>query len=387
MANEMNVAVANADLLMEKDLNNLVSKLSDQNSRILISIAQLNKTAQETVKAAYNLKDATVLDLRKILGDYLPLGKSYFYVQRVDGITQLFSAQNDNKFSIAGIGFGFDSEKFKSRIISIDQMKPTDFTETKNDANLSGLVIKRERISALIQNPIKIAQIKLNITIQIRRQTGLIIHSWETKTFTLPITLSIVPAVLPDLKVKYSMPKYDWVTVPGQDPISYSHTTADHDQHDQRHDNIHTFTEDDVRTIPNNFRYVNPRPTSPASGNGCPWTHLEFIHIEEGGTKIHAQFSTWGLPCAYNFGATVQQYQQVGVIEDNVQSITGIKYGSNIVVTLPKACPYWELTGRTIDNNDINIIGEKMYGSLIVYSDALDDGVNKKIVYTVGYPF
>lgn len=386
MGNEVNVAVGNADILLQKDLNKTVSQLSDQNSRIIIAIAQLNKTAHELANTAYNIKDATILDLRKILGDYLPFNKSYFYVQRIDGITQLYNDQNDYIISIAGIGFGFDSEKFKSKIIGIDQMNAVEYSEVKNASNLSNVTLKKEKINSLISNPSKITQLKLKLIIQVQRQTGVIFHSWETKNFELPITLSIIPNTTPNIQVKYSMPKYDWVTIPDQDPIVYSFSTPNHDQHDQRHDNIRSFTYDDYKSVTQNKRFVNPRLVG-ATGTGCPWTKLEFIHLEESGTKLHAQFSTWGLPCTYSYGATVQEYKQVGINEDNMQQITGIKYGGNIVVTIPNTCTYWEVNCKSADNNNINIIGPGSYGSLIVFSNIIDDGVNKKIVYNVSYPF
>jgi hypothetical protein len=382
-ANELDVTVKNLNLLLEKDLDKVFSKLSTENQKILNQIEAFRLTAEKMTSSAFELKDAMVVDIKKVVGDVTPWAKSNFFVQRVDGVTQLKQDQSDYKIKVMGIGFGFDSDKSKSRIkaVSINGEVITNYSETKISANESELIISYSTINHHIADNVN-SQIKVVMMVESQIKKGFLLKKWKSEDFTLPVTITIIPRQICSVQVSYSIPKYDWVTITSFS--QYNYTTPNH--HQSKKPIVH-FTYEQEHRLPDNQRFINPvMHSSGAAGEGCPWTNFNSLDILQNDKLLKAKFETWGYPCTYYYGARIQEYQEVGSEELILPDIC-IEYEKNIVIELPKNAKFWRIQAKTADFKTIDIIGQSGYGNLIRFSDIVTVGDKMRVIYKVGAPY
>jgi hypothetical protein len=379
--NEMNVAVKNASILLADQMNSTFEHLNNENQKLLNEIEKFRLTAEKISNNTFELKDALVIDLKKILGDALPWTKTDFFIQRVKGVAQLYSPQTDYSLKVLGIGFGFNQEKFESKVTSVlinDETISSD--EDKISANESEIKISYTDLNKFCLNS-KLTQIKVKITVETRRKTGFIIKSWKTKHFDLPLTLTILPRLVNNIAVNYSYPRLDWQVANAY--IEYSHLTSNH--HQTGSPILHFMENKEIR-LPNNQRFTNARVARGAEGAGCPWTRLESLNITEAGKLLTAKFDLWGGPCTYYFGATLEEFKEVGSEEKSLPA-TSFEYEKNFVVELPIGTKFWRIQGKTIDFKDIDIVGKADYGNLVSYQNEYEVGDKLRVVYRIGLPY
>ncbi|WP_417940396.1 hypothetical protein [Flavobacterium sp. RS13.1] len=383
-SNELDVTTKNLNLLLEKDLDKTFSKLSSENQKLLNQIESFRLTAEKMTSATFELKDAMVVDIKKVVGDVAPWAKSNFFVQRVDGITQLKQDQADYRIKIMGIGFGFNSDKYESRIksLTINGAVITNFSENKLSASESELIVSYPTINNLTSDG-KNSQIKINITVETKTKKGFIIKNWVLKDFSLPVTLTVLPRQICSVHLSYTSPKFDWVAT--ETPFTqYSHTTQNH--HQESKPIIHYPEEKEVR-LPDNKRYINKVANSQgANGQGCPWTSFNSLDILEDGKLLKAKFDTWGYPCTYYFGATIQEFKEVGSEDINLPDIC-MEYEKNIIIELPKDTKFWRIQAQTADFKTIDIIGQNNYGNLIRFDNVITVGDKMRVIYKVNLPY
>ncbi|MBF4472040.1 hypothetical protein [Flavobacterium sp. HJJ] len=382
-ANELDVTAKNLNLLLEKDLDKTFSKLSSENQKLLNQIESFRLTAEKMTNSTFELKDAMVIDVKKIVGDIAPWAKSSFFVQRVDGITQLKQEQADYRMKVMGIGFGFNSDKYESRIktLKINGDIITNFSENKLSASESEIVISYSTINNKTING-KNSQIKVIATIETKTKKGLIFKNWVVKDFNLPITITILPRQICSVHLSYTSPKLDWVTIV---PFSqYNYTTPNH--HQEKKPIIH-YTYEQPHRLPDNQRFITKVANSQsASGQGCPWTNFNSLDILENGKLLKAKFEAWGYPCTYYYGATIQEFKEVGSEDITIPDIC-IEYEKNIIIELPKDTKFWRIQAQTADFKTIDIIGQNNYGNLIRFDNVITVGDKMRVIYKVNLPY
>ena len=383
--NELNVASKNASLLLSDQLNTTFDKLSAENQKLLNEIEQFRLTAEKISLGTFDLKDALVIDLKKILGDALPWSRTDFYVQNIKGAIQLIQNEADYSLTILGIGFGYNQDGYQSKISAVYvNDKKINFNENKLSGNESQLLLSHSEVNDLAVEK-KITQIKARVIVETKRKEGFIFKSWHTKTFDLPITISLLSKRLSNISVKYTFTKYDWqVVVPSS---KYHSDLPDHNQGDS-HNILHFPWTTEIR-LPDNQRFTKPVAYSQQAqgeGAGCPWTTFQSLTILENGKLLSAKFDTWGPPCRYYFEATIEEFKETNPINDSLPRMF-FEYGKNFVIELPKGAKYWQIQGQTLDFKEIDLIGKRNFSSLLTYQDTYPVGDIIRVVYKVGLPY
>lgn len=382
-ANELDVTAKNLNLLLEKDLEKTFSSLSTENQKLLNQIESFRLTAEKITNSAFELKDAMIVDIKKVAGDIAPWSKSTFFVQRVDGITQIKQEQADYRIRIMGIGFGFNSDKYESGIksVTVNGTAISGFTENKLSANESELVISYSMINNQVAEA-KNSQMKLLVTVETKVKKGFLKKKWVAKDYTLPVTVTILPRRICAVSVSYTIPKSDWVTVV---PFSqYNYTTPNH--HQSKKPIVH-FTYEQEHKLPDNQRFLAPVPNyQSASGEGCPWTSFNAIDVLQNGKLLKAKFETWGYPCTYYYGAAIQELKEVGNEDKSLPDIC-IEYEKNIIIELPKDTKFWRIQALTADFKTVDIIGQNNYGNLIRFKNTIPVGDKIRVVYEINLPY
>lgn len=382
-ANELDVTAKNLNLLLEKDLEKTFNQLNRENQKLLNQIESFRLTAENMTNATFELKDAMVIDIKRVVGDLAPWTRSGFFVQRVDGITQLKQDQADYRIKVMGIGFGFNSDKNESRIktLSINGNEIETFSENKLSANETEVMVPYSIINNNTFED-KNAQITIKINIETKTKKGFIFKKWKVKNFNLPLTITILPRQICSVKVSYTPTKFDWVTtVPFQ---QFNYTTPNHHQEDNP---ITHYTYEQEHRLPDNQRFINKVSNSQgASGHGCPWTSFNSLDILQNQKLLKAKFETWGYPCTYYYSATIQEFKEVDADDINLPD-TCIEYGKNIIIELPKDTRFWRIQAQTADFKTIDIVGQNNYGDLIRFDNVIIVGNLMRVIYKVNLPY
>jgi hypothetical protein len=138
-------------------------------------------------------------------------------------------------------------------------------------------------------------------------------------------------------------------------------------------------------------RWSNPF-SKPESGAGCGWAQCNFVHVDEqNNTVLHAQFDSWGLPCTFAYGATLQYYVNTGKTTKSF-TIKGPRYGNTLIVSVPGDASNWNIKGQAIDFDNIFVFGSfkpiahSNYKDLIKFMQAIPCGKNIDLYYQIGTP-
>jgi hypothetical protein len=372
-ANEMSVLAANATQMLGSELGTNVEKLSTEHRLLLEQLDQTRRTAESMKAGAFDVKDSTVLDLQRLLGDSV-IGAEYsFLVQRVEGITQLRKPGGEYVISVTGIGFGTDSDRLTSKITSVKvDGKPVRFRETKARAWLSHIAIPQPLVEPLFkEHALEVVPVTIDVAVDRKNRI------WGSKAtqHQVPLYVTLMPRAAGQITVSYGGPRKDWVVVANQ---QYSYTTPDHHQRGD----IRKFAYQDSRVIEADKRFVGPF-TYTHQGEGCPWTEVSSLGTLENGRRLNLAVQVWGSPCTHFYGAAVEEYKVVGEYH-NAKSYD-LQYGQNLVVELPPDATFWRVQGITSMLQDVDLVN-KGSDSTLVFKDLIDSGNVRRVVYQVVLP-
>lgn len=177
-ANELQVTAQNTMLLLDKQLDKRFEDLDTETQKIVLQMASLKLSLENTVSSAYDIKDALVIDLRSVFGDVLPWSKTNFFVQKIGGLAQITNFEEDYSLKILGIGFGIDNDKQRSYVKSIETKggAKIKFVENKFAANQSEIKLSYVELNKIV-NESKPTLIDLILTVNISNYKGFIFKS------------------------------------------------------------------------------------------------------------------------------------------------------------------------------------------------------------------
>ena len=168
----------------------------------------------------------------------LPFYKDRFFVQRIDGVTQIQKKKGDYKLSIwATHLMPYDAASNSSIQLTLDN-KPAKLERVdQNQANYADIFLDNSTLEALFA-PDKMTVIKgrMTITLSEEQRYLLLFHRTMTHQFSFPLNLALYPLYAGSVSVTGTVPTFDWVTItPGAStpPIN----TDNYDCHTRPGDN------------------------------------------------------------------------------------------------------------------------------------------------------
>lgn len=376
-ANQINVAIKNARLILTDELDKRFDQLDTHKKTLLYEMEKFRQSVENLKSVAFEFKDAFVVDIQSVIGDVVPWAKRDFLIQRIDGVTQL-KKEIEYRFRFMGIGFGTNSDKLESKIkkVYIDNTETNNFYENKIHSNISEVSITAPTMNLTMTND-KPRFATIRVTVQVNSKKGWLIKRWSTHDYDFDFRVTLYPLYAGKIKVKYAKPKTEWMTVSPN--VIYSYTTPNH--HQDRKPIIH-FPWEDYKSLPENQQFVNARYIK-RGGSGCPWTEISGVEPQENGKVLKVWGETWGQSCTYFYQADIQELKITG--EDFEEAEYNMEYGNNVIIDMPSNVKYWEIDGTTITLHHFNFVGKSHYKDLIEFEDIVESGNKKRAIYSVNF--
>jgi len=166
-------------------------------------------TTEKLSAGAFRLKDSTVLDLKDLTSDTWFAKKHEFWVQRIEGITQVQNELgSDYSIVVSGIGFGIDQDDRKSKILQITTGgQPLLFRENRPANYLTEIHFSNSSVQNRFQDR-RMAILPLLIKVKVSTKKS---FGWVDREYELPISLNLMPRFAGSIKMQYSHPVSEWV--------------------------------------------------------------------------------------------------------------------------------------------------------------------------------
>ena len=377
-ANELEVATKNAILLLGDQLDKTYDQLRPEFRLALQHLEKLRLSAESFRKGAFDLKDSLVLDLTEMYGALLPYARTDFFIQAIEGVTQL-QKNGDYTIAVKGIGFGTDSDRRRGRIlsISIDGKNVPEFKANKVQAHRTTIHLPNGALP-FEERSVKMVPVVVTVEVDSMKRgwfsgCG---KSTEKNTFELPFHITLLPQYAGKLNVEYRVPRIDWV---GAGRREYKWTTPDHHQSggdiEHYHHSTCTRIEDPVR--------FGGSEGARKEGLGAPWANDPRAEVKDGGRQLCVSAEMWGHAFDVHYWADTRKLAPVG--EETKQADLVIVYGKNAVLELPEKTSWWRLTGETTLFHPIDVVKE---GSMpdLEFKDLTTSGTTRKITYFAPVP-
>ena len=373
--NELNVAVRNASLQLEENLDRTTRNLSRENQLVLSRLDALRKELETMQATAFALEDSLALDTRELMSETI-FGDTWFYVQRVEGLAAL-QGSGRHTLVLKGVGFGTDSDDRRTAIkaVTVGGVPIASYEEVRTGAWTTKIVLNESAIASNFDSN-KTRFVDFRIQVKVDRKSTLL--GWKSREFELPLKLALYPSTAGELVVTYTYPITKWELLP--DRFEYFYTSPNHDQGQE--DNPKHFQYTDSRTVADDQRFVGPAGGVPSSGPGCRWTHVVGVDITEAGKRLNLRIDTHGADCTFKYYANVEQ--RVKLDSQGTMKVP-VEYGRSFQLELPQGVTHWRMSGTLIDFSRIDITRGNSQGP-ILFQDIATTSEKTIVTYLVKRP-
>lgn len=338
-ANKLDVLAQNIEAQLDADVSKQVRALSGENQKLLAQLEKMRQTVVDLKPFAFKLKDSTVLDLKDLSGDTWFAKKHSYWVQRVNGLTQILNpAGAEYEIAILGIGFGTDTDDRRTTLLGV---------------HVDGKELKvRENRPGIYQSEIYFSNADLKFDDRALRIVPLVISTgvsekgrlsgWSTPMKReLRLWLSLMPRYAGSVTVDYSQPVNGWV--PSSDsPMTISYQGPDCHRDDTRRPTHPVSTS---TSLPDSKRFVPPTSWRPVSGPGCGYNHNQTVTITKSGHELDFGMECDGSGCVFEYSANVEELRPVSKKSGSMTK--DINFGDFLVLELPHDTDFWSITGHT----------------------------------------
>lgn len=373
LSNQLYVASQNLQQLLDKSLDKRFDQLDTKTQIALVEVEKLRRTVEDFKSTAFDLRDATVLDLQTVIGNIVPWAKTDFLIQQINGVTQ-FRKDADYKLKFMGIGFGANSDKLISQIttVLINGKAVTNYQENKLGNYTSYIVLPKDEVNAnLNATGITVKKVSIKV-VTIRKKCIRKVSKERSLTFYL----TIFPDHAGVAKVSYTLPQKTWVTKQANYQTSY--VTPDHHQTSA----IRHYFWTDYRELPEGQRFINAHVIT-RQGTGCAWTSENGIFTEHNDKQLRIWGETWGQPCIYFYGADIQEERITSTSTVSLPDMNA-NYGTSLSFDIESDVKYWTIDFTSVTGQKFQIVNKGSYLPLIEFSDVIDiSSTQKRIIYKV----
>lgn len=392
-SNEVTVMADNTTRLLGEEIDQTLEKLSEENQRMIAALDRLRKQTQSLSRDAFDFKDAVSLDLRSLLQTVPFVDSESFYIQRIDGVTQLQASEGgDYRLEIWGIGLGPNSEASKSQLsLRLAGKEVSEVIVQRTMANRALLIIPKRRLDGLFdKTKLKLVDTVVHVTRQVKKGWWLW-RKWHTRKYEVPFKISLIPELAGNLEVEWRTPVREWVHV-GTETSGL--TTGNH------HCKRKCRGERTATGYSLSIKVAGTQRTPPLVGDRrlsdakvacvsgpCPWSRIDdHGTYSEHGTRITSRFTVWSKPTTWRLAATVHEYRNAG--ESSHNKTVPLWWGSTAVVEVDSDASYVRMRGTTLNGTKIDLVVGTVTqsGPVTIAGVQRDDGGPQRIVLQVARP-
>jgi hypothetical protein len=376
-ANKVEVLAHNIAAQLDADLSKQVGKLSEENQKLLTQLEKMRQSVVDLKPFAFKLKDSTILDLKDLTGDSWFAKKHSYWVQRVDGLTQIQNpAGAEYHLSVTGIGFGTDTDdrrttplhvRVDNREIKVREDRPGIYV---TDIYFTNTEIKFD------DRALRVVPLVIETSVSEKKALA----GWTTPArHELRLWLSLMPRFAGTVTVKYSQPVKDWVRISDQ-PTIYAYQ-GPNCHRDNTKDPTHPVSTH--QTLPDNQRYVAPTSWRPVGGPGCGYNHNQTVTITNNGKELDFGMECDGSGCNFEYSAFVEELRPVSHRESSFNK--DITFNDYLVLEFPEGTDFWTITGRTSTLQPISLVKDQT-SDILEQKSSMTSGNLLRVVYFVKQP-
>jgi hypothetical protein len=205
--NEMNVQADNTARLVGSEISRRISEMDARFRPSLASLNELLEHSKRLTDTAYKFKDAAVLDLRAIVATWPVVGE-HFFVQSIEGVTQVRRPEADYKIAISGTGLGIPAANLSSTVSLALNGAVLNVEPERTDAYTARFTIPNKALAALFRER-SLSTVPATFEIV---QTVVPWYRMGKKTYkySVPLKLALVPYFAGSARVTTKFDQYDW---------------------------------------------------------------------------------------------------------------------------------------------------------------------------------
>lgn len=322
-ADQANLLEQNASLVVGGDLTQTFDQLDSNEQTLIVEMEKWRQLAAGAIPAAYNMIDTVNLDTAYNLQALPFTHEPAFFVQSVKGIAVTPKA-DDYKVTLNALNVGQINGEPADISVAINgkqiDIAPSDQTQL----NRAVITIPKAAIAPLFQQS-TLASMPLVISVTIHRSEFFNLYH-SSKTYTVPVTLILYPALAGTGNLTISYPAFSWVPVGWQDGDIGVPT----DDEDGKCDHFETgcgYRHDVQIDVPNSGKpepiegdeRVDNDPSHPLGVDcvnreaWCPDTFILQAAISNNGARGTVDFVTTSKPVTIKARGFVEQYDRNAV--------------------------------------------------------------------------
>jgi hypothetical protein len=397
MGNEMSVLADNSARILGDEADKTVRNMSSEFQPLMAAVVQASTNSKTLKDTAYKFKDSTVLDLRSI---FTPITGEHFYIQRIEGISQLFKPETDYTVSIWGTGLGIPTNKVRSSIKISLNGKVLSAEPERVDAHISTFRIPNNVLKPLYKpKTISTANLEFQIVQDFKPWYA---FWWSSNTYKVPVKLALIPKYAGTINVVTTVPRSDWVFVRKErstltsgdhncakcsDPPKAPYTLTIKASNSLRADPIlgdQQLRNPILRCLPDVVDVSIMNQHLQVDRSACPWTSMTAPTLNENNSRAIGNFLVWGSPTNWDLTADLYEYKFQG--DTKSEATYEMYFGDVLTIEVPNTQGVVAIgVGRTFTKEIFQVVMGTNNDYLALQSE-VPGPVKKKILYVVKEP-
>ena len=362
VAQELNLTLQNARLLLRKDMNKTKEQLKGSKLEAFNTIERLIKEVKESRATLVTTVESTILDMESIVGTSW-LSSQKYTLKRISWTNQLYDTTQNYKFKIMATNIGFPDSKVTASIksLKVENTKIEDFKiiplEDKNEAIIE---IDHSLLDSYFDKT-KLKPVKVDMTFLYKKKKFLFKSKDE---FDVSFYLFLFPDKAGNITIDYNELVKGWVKIGTK---SERHYTG-HSNHCKKHCDGH-----DSRVTPYDFSMSVPSTKSypptvgdqkmenlsgTCDGGYCGWFRFDIApRLENNNTRAFCRYRYWSHATGCRMTADLYEYRITSEIPKKQEFI--LYYGQFIKFRLPSEHTSGKITAKYLgDQPEHNIVGK-----------------------------
>ena len=382
---QLGIALWNARTQMDQVMDKQVSKLSEENRKLLIAIDKMANSVGSIENTAVKISDTFALDLRDIMGG-IPFVSQKLVMQRVTGLTHV-QGQYHNNIELYGSYIGLPGEEHRSEVSLTINGRDIEATSVPKALHHRTLEITPAALEPFY-NPAGVAFVEATLTVKQEFKDcliGAIGCGWEEKSYELPLHLVLYPQFAGNLKYSLSFEAYSWKNA---GTLSNEKTGASH--HCNKNCKGHRGAPYDVYITVNGGEKATQMLQSPGDqrltsvtqcqciGGTCGYDENRGNSINPSKTTATCSWQARSHPSKWKITATVDTWAKID--DRKFDGNVGLNYGQLSVIEVPRHTTSVRLTGKLFLGDPIDVFAdeERTKGSIVVAKiETMQDGTKR----------
>lgn len=385
---ELNMMADNVLRLASSEMDSTIEDVDKLTSKVLVSLYNATLSAKSFGTKIYDIRDTTSLDIRSILGE-IPLVNEKLLVQRIQGLTQLIN-KTDYQMEILASYVGTPSEEHSTDIEIILNDKKLEGVKV-NPAGLHHAILRIPNASLesyFLKEEIAFVDAKVFIKQKFKKGWW-VFKSWDEKSYTVPLNLTLYPSYAGTLQVTAREKVYGWKSIGSKSNSATggnNHCSRSCGGHRGNPYEVSVTVSGGIRTpqIPGDQKITNISSCHCISGT-CGYDEHNHSVIDLDNTRARCGWQGRSHPSTWRITAEIMQW----LVVDEIEKVTDVKvyWDNNFEVRIPNTSSMVKIRGLLLSGRKIDLVdGQPEPKNSITRVALVENHTDKSLIYRVNRP-